>query len=781
MKKLIFFLFTLGFLFLEAHYSIDIVPIYQNSCSFLKFVDSDNDNIDEIVETVNNIVYIRNLRGNIIRQLNFKCGVYFLAFTDIDFDNISEYVFSSNSNDTVKIISYTSSEGYSEIPIYVGKDMRKTGLEGYDGFISNITTYDINNDSYNDIVCFENTGFDLYPRGLIAYDLKNMKPLWEFNTASVFQEALSSLFFVLDVNNDSIDEIIWSTNSTCNGAKADSFDDFSSRLFAVNIKGDLQYTLKIGGHSTYSKTWVGDLESDGENDIVCVEERGLDEDKDPNSIYIIDAKNGRIKKYITCGEKFRGLEVADLERDGTQKIITGNTDGKLRVFDANLQLLQEKQFSSPLEVTDIGDIDNDGNVEIFGFTDNGTVYLLDKKLQILGSYQLEAGFLLTTKFVNDNKAKKAMIFYTDNKSCYYKILEFKRINYTSKQPPLIILSILGFTILGLITVLMNYFRKVTLMKTVFEETPILYSCLTSKGKIYFSKNQKSRRLSLKFLIENANIALNSKEERTFSLQLFEENYELRIIPYKKYFILLFTSPNTGNSEDILAWSGITQRLSHEIKNPLATVVLTLQRVKTLLSSDRNENTDTTIESHLDSTLEELERIRNTTNKFISVLSLSENIFEPVDLNIFIKRVLNSMQSVPEIIRFKFVFEENMPPVECDEKQIGSLFLTIIENSVEAITDSGTITIRTRLIERLNHLNSLSKFVEVQFEDTGCGIEKNILENIFKPYNSNKDNGSGIGLYLAKRIIDKHQGYINITSKINVGTIATILIPIKHEG
>jgi signal transduction histidine kinase len=244
---------------------------------------------------------------------------------------------------------------------------------------------------------------------------------------------------------------------------------------------------------------------------------------------------------------------------------------------------------------------------------------------------------------------------------------------------------------------------------------------------------------------------------------------------------LFTSPNTGNSEDILAWSGITQRLSHEIKNPLATVVLTLQRVKTLLSSDRNENTDTTIESHLDSTLEELERIRNTTNKFISVLSLSENIFEPVDLNIFIKRVLNSMQSVPEIIRFKFVFEENMPPVECDEKQIGSLFLTIIENSVEAITDSGTITIRTRLIERLNHLNSLSKFVEVQFEDTGCGIEKNILENIFKPYNSNKDNGSGIGLYLAKRIIDKHQGYINITSKINVGTIATILIPIKHEG
>jgi len=780
MKKIFFLITIIYCINIYAHYPIDIISIYQNSCSFVSFVDSDKDNTDEIVETFNNIVFIRNLRGNIIRQLNFRRSVFFLSFTDIDFDNISEYVFSSRSNDTVSLISFTSSIGYLQIPLYIGKDVRKAGLEGYDGFISNIITYDINDDSFKEIICFENAGYDLYPRGLIAYDLKNRKDLWEFNTASVFQNTSPSSFFVLDINGDSIDEIIWGTNSTCNGAKADSFDDFSSRLFALNIKGELQYTLQIGGHSTCSKTWVGDLEPDGENDIVCVEEKGLDEDKEPNSIYILNAENGKIKRYIACGEKFRGFEVADFERDGTLEILTGNTDGKLRVFDANLQLLQEKQFSSPFEVADIGDIDNDGNVEILGFTDNGAVYLLDKKLQILGSYQIEAGSLLTAKFVNDNKSKKAMLLYTGDKSHYYKILEFNHINYTSNQTPIIILSILGLTILSLIIVLMSYFRKIALIKAVFEETPILYSCVTSKGKIYFSNNQKSRRLSLKFLNENANLFLNLKEERTFTFQFSDENFKLRIIPYKNYFIFLFMNPNSENSEDLLAWSGITQRLAHEIKNPLATVVLTLQRVKTILSSDGEKNIDT-IESHLDSTLEELERIRNTTNKFISVLSLSENQFEPIDLNEFIKRVVNSMQSVPANIRFKFVFEENLPPVDCDEKQMGSIILTILENSIEAICDAGNITIRTHLIERLNHFNSLSKFAEVQFEDTGCGIEKSILENIFKPYNSNKTNGSGIGLYLAKRIMDKHQGYINITSKINVGTIATILIPIKHEG
>ena len=169
MKKLFFLIIILEFLNIYSNYPIEFVLIYQKSCSFVKFIDSDRDNIDEIVEIATNIVFIRNLRGNIIKQLNFKCGVYFLAFTDIDFDNIPEYVFSSYLNDTVKIISYTSSSGYSEFPIYIGKDTRKAGVEGYDGFISDITTCDINDDSYNDIVCFENTGFDLYPRGLIAY------------------------------------------------------------------------------------------------------------------------------------------------------------------------------------------------------------------------------------------------------------------------------------------------------------------------------------------------------------------------------------------------------------------------------------------------------------------------------------------------------------------------------------------------------------------------------------------------------------------------------------
>ncbi len=121
----------------------------------------------------------------------------------------------------------------------------------------------------------------------------------------------------------------------------------------------------------------------------------------------------------------------------------------------------------------------------------------------------------------------------------------------------------------------------------------------------------------------------------------------------------------------------------------------------------------------------------------------------------------------ERIRFVLEFEGDDFGTRGDETKLKTAFRNIITNAVEAIAGKGTITVRVR---------RGPDGLIVAIRDDGPGISWETLERVFDPYFSTKDSGTGLGLPIAKKIVEDLGGTIRVTSNPGGGTTVTIVLP-----
>ncbi len=130
------------------------------------------------------------------------------------------------------------------------------------------------------------------------------------------------------------------------------------------------------------------------------------------------------------------------------------------------------------------------------------------------------------------------------------------------------------------------------------------------------------------------------------------------------------------------------------------------------------------------------------------------------------------------------FAEDLWPVEVDEGQLSQVTQNLVINASQAMADGGTITIRgkNKVIEpETDHSLPPGQYVELQFEDQGCGIQKEHLSKIFDPYFTSKQSGSGLGLAISYSIIKNHDGLIQVHSEPGTGTTFAIYLPAVSEA
>lgn len=256
--------------------------------------------------------------------------------------------------------------------------------------------------------------------------------------------------------------------------------------------------------------------------------------------------------------------------------------------------------------------------------------------------------------------------------------------------------------------------------------------------------------------------LNFKvDERTRELKIANEKLMAEIDDHKATTNqLLFAQRLTGVGE-------IASGIAHEIRNPLTNIIASMQILKSRYPIENDDFTNIIIRN-----------VQNANERVVELLNYSQPIdfkLETVALKYLIQETISLVQGKlnKDNIKLQFRSSSKQDLVSVDKKQISTVFLNFILNSIDAINSTN----REGLIE-ISMFDEFN-FVVVEFKDNGCGIKASVLPKIFQPFFTNKKSGTGLGLNLAHRIIHQHGGIISANSEADKWTTITVkLLNIK---
>ncbi|UYZ22356.1 ATP-binding protein [Mesobacillus jeotgali] len=211
-------------------------------------------------------------------------------------------------------------------------------------------------------------------------------------------------------------------------------------------------------------------------------------------------------------------------------------------------------------------------------------------------------------------------------------------------------------------------------------------------------------------------------------------------------------------------------IAHEIRNPLTSL-------KGFAKIVKESVTDQKLIPYLDIMLDEMDRINQIVNEFMFIAKPNENVhFQFMNFSKLITDCIHFMEPQANLKSIKIEFDVKVEIIlDCDRNQMKQVLINLLQNAIEATEDNG-------------HFISVSldeaggESVMVTIRDKGCGIPESRLKRLFEPFYSTKEKGTGLGLLTCKRIIDLHQGSIDIESQPEEGTVIRILLPrVQNTG
>ncbi|MGB9561905.1 MAG: two-component system sensor histidine kinase NtrB, partial [bacterium] len=209
-------------------------------------------------------------------------------------------------------------------------------------------------------------------------------------------------------------------------------------------------------------------------------------------------------------------------------------------------------------------------------------------------------------------------------------------------------------------------------------------------------------------------------------------------------------------------------VSHEIRNPLGIMRAAIERLtKKLKNKDEIE-----LAGYLK---DEIERVNGLVQKYLLLARPVTIELKPNNLSQIVNEVVESFKEEFEKsgVKFKLEFHDD-PQIELSSDLVRQAIMNLIINSKDAMGQGGIILISLKLAERKK-----KKYLALEVTDTGKGISKKELKKIFEPFYTTKKSGSGLGLYIVRRIMEEHNGIVEVSSVEKIGTSFVLLFPLNR--
>ncbi len=214
---------------------------------------------------------------------------------------------------------------------------------------------------------------------------------------------------------------------------------------------------------------------------------------------------------------------------------------------------------------------------------------------------------------------------------------------------------------------------------------------------------------------------------------------------------------------------LSASLSHEIRNPLSSIKMNLQILSRKLELDGYDH------RRLEITVHEVSRLEGILRQLLDIARPLTIETAPVNLSIVARGCVDLLQAKAQEKQIRTIerYPAMLPMAHADAGKLEQALINLLLNAIDATPEGGSITIWTRATG-----NAEARFLELGVRDTGPGIDQAQMKQLFTPFYTSKNHGSGLGLSNVKRIVEAHSGKVEVRSRKGQGATFVMRLPCR---
>jgi two-component system sensor histidine kinase HydH len=291
-----------------------------------------------------------------------------------------------------------------------------------------------------------------------------------------------------------------------------------------------------------------------------------------------------------------------------------------------------------------------------------------------------------------------------------------------------------------------------------DEKSLFKKCLLEKKDITREVILEEKGLKKKILDINTSFLTDESGEITGVVAVIRDVTEIKDL-----------NEEVARHKRLAALGKLSAGIAHEIRNPLSSIRGLAQFVYNSFSSTDERKED------LNTIIQEVDRLNKLVVQVLDFAKLKKPNLTRFSLNDLIRKIaeLFKLEIKDKQIKFSLELSPDISQIQADEDQVRQILMNVIINAIQAISKEGEIKIKTE-----KALLKGESAIKLIIEDSGVGIPERDFTQIFDPFFSTKEKGSGLGLSIAYKLIEAHQGEIKVESKEGEGTKFVIFLPQK---
>ncbi len=298
------------------------------------------------------------------------------------------------------------------------------------------------------------------------------------------------------------------------------------------------------------------------------------------------------------------------------------------------------------------------------------------------------------------------------------------------------------------------------LATLLSEQHPLYSMMSEtfakEREIFHSEMMMKKNGESLWLTASTSVLTDGEGKKIGVLAVFEDITEIKALEER-----------LRQADRLAALGTLSAGLAHEIKNPLSAIKTFVQLLPRKIENPSfMEKFNTTVPREID-------RINQLVEDLLELTRKRKRTFVPLDVNLLILQVINLYDE--EMKKRKIHFEDHLdraiPSVEGDPDTLYRAFSNLTINAIQAMPEGGSLAISSAW-------DTLRSQIRIIFRDTGIGMDEETSKHLFNPFFTTKERGVGLGMALTHKIIEDHQGIIEVTSEKGKGTTFILNLPVR---